>query len=283
MKIVVVGGKGFIGSEFVKFIQIAGHEVFVIDSSYNVFTEAGYNRVSDIISRSDALVLLAARRSNSNFDINDYYYNIQLAQIYFDIAKDCAITNVAITSSISVYSSDKTPWKEDTLDTPLSLYGTSKQAIDSLAIFYNEQYDMKIKSFRLAQVIGLGERKGYLLNTLIDNAIRGDIQTIYGKGTGRRQYIYIKDVCDILFRAISQTPEACGIYNVGMKDNISIIELAETINDVFDNSAGLQYIEYNKEDTRKYLMSTDKVTQQFRWSPEYDIRKALEDIRNEIK
>ena len=88
MKIAVVGGKGFIGSEFVKCAQNAGHETFVIDSSYDVFTEAGYNRASDITTRCDALVFLAARRSNSSFDINDYFYNIQLAQKYFDIAKN---------------------------------------------------------------------------------------------------------------------------------------------------------------------------------------------------
>ena len=141
---------------------------------------------------------------------------------------------------------------------------------------------MKIKRFRLAQVLGLGERKGYRLNTLIDNAIRGEIQTIYGKGTGRRQYIYIKDVCDILLRAISQESDKCGIYNVGMRDNISIIELAEIINDVFENPSGIRYIKYDNEDTREYLMSTKKVTEQLRWSPEHNMREALEDIRDDI-
>ncbi len=52
------------------------------------------------------------------------------------------------------------PWKEEIVYTPLSLYGASKLAVDTLGALYNKNYGLSIKNLRLAQVIGLGEREG---------------------------------------------------------------------------------------------------------------------------
>lgn len=279
MKIAVIGGNGFIGKEFVRYSIEKGYDPVVIGSDYDAFSSDGENRIKEILARCDAMVFLAAKRSTADFSLPEYLYNVSLAAKYIELAHSSLIEDVIITSSMSVYSSISTHWKEDDFQTPLSLYGASKQAVDSLALWYNDQHGMKIKSLRLAQVIGMGERKGYLLNTLIDNAMAGKKQMIYGNGIGRRQYIYVKDVCDAILHCVTAESENAGIFNIGMDYDISIVELAKTINEVFGNDAGLEMLRDKPEDVKEYLMDVEKAERKLHWKPQYDLKRAFEDIK----
>lgn len=279
MKIAVIGGNGFIGKEFVRYSIEKGFDSIVIGSDYDAFSPEGEKEIKEILAQCGAMVFLAAKRPTSDFALSEYLYNVSLAAKYMEFAHGSLVDDVIITSSRSVYSSIDTPWKEDNFQTPLSLYGASKQAVDSLALWYNDKYGMKIKSLRLAQVIGMGEKKGYLLNTLIDNAVAGKKQIIYGNGIGRRQYIYVKDVCDAILHSVTAESENAGIFNIGMDYNVSIVELAETINEVFGNDAGLEMLKDKPEDTKEYLMDVGKAERELHWRPQYDLKRAFEDIK----
>ncbi len=279
MKIAVVGGNGFIGKEFTKYALKKGHQLTVIGSSVDIFSDAGAEQAGERIAQNEAVVFLAAKRPTVEFSLEEYYYNIRLAGTYFDIARKNDVRNIVTASSVAAYSSTNLPWKEEECQCPLSLYGASKQAVDGLVLHYNNQYDMKIKSLRLAQVIGMGERKGFLLNTLIDNAISGKKQMIYGTGAGRRQYIYVKDVCDVLLHSITMQSESEGIFNIGLCDNVSIIELAQIINEVFGNEEGIETFPDKPEDTKQYLMDVTKMEQELHWIPKYDLRRAFTEIK----
>lgn len=279
MNIAVIGGNGFIGREFITYANEHGHETTVIGSECDVFTEDGEKRAKEILKQCNAMVFLAAKRPTLDFSMAEYLYNIKLAEKYMHLASETLLEDVILTSSRSVYSGINTHWKEDEFQTPLSLYGASKQAVDTLALLYNDKYGMKIKSLRLAQVIGLGERKGYLLNTLIDNAVAGKRQTIYGSGTGKRQYVYVKDVCDAILHCLISERDAAGVFNIGMDYNVTIAELAQTINDVFGNTAGVEMLKDKPEDTKEYLMDVSKAERELHWKTHYDLRGAFVDIR----
>lgn len=279
MKIAIVGGNGFIGKEFIRYASERGHKTVVIGSSVDAFSDSGKRQILELLSESDAVVFLAAKRPTADFSMEEYYYNIRLAGAYFEYIRKSGVKNAVITSSISVYSSLGLPWKEKEWDCPLSLYGASKQAIDGLALCYNDLYGMKIKSLRLAQVIGTGERKGFLLNTLIDNAIMGKKQAVYGAGAGRRQYIYVKDVCDALLHSITDEADNAGVFNIALDYNVSIIELAELINEVFENRAGIEIFPDKPEDTKQYLMDVTKAEKELHWQPKYDLRQAFTEIK----
>ena len=279
MKIGIIGGAGFIGGELVKHIENNGHEAVVIERDLDVFSLNGREKAKEILSLCDAMAFLAAKRPDICFTMEEYIFNLTLAEEYFRISAEAGIDNIVTVSSRSVYSGMGTPWKEETFSTPLSLYGASKQAVDSIALLYNRQYGLKIKSLRIAQVIGMGERKGYLINTLIDNAIAGRKQTIFGKGIGKRQYIYIKDVCDAILHSLIFKASVEGIFNISMSNNISIIELAEIINEVFGNGSGIELKEDRPEDTAEYLMDVSKTERVLCWKPSYDLRRAFADIR----
>lgn len=281
MRLAVVGGNGFIGREFIEYALAEEHDCCVIGSEYDVFSDEGRKTVKELLVQSDALVFLAARKDYNGFSKEDYRYNVDLAMTYLDICREIDMDNIVVTSSRCAYSSDVLPWKEDDMQAPLSLYGASKQAVDSLVLLYNRKYEMHIKSLRLAQVLGMGERKGFLMNTLIDNARQGIRQTVYGTGAGRKQYIYVKDVSDVILRCVTEKKYEAGIFNIAMRDNISVLETAELVNLIFNNKAGIELLKDCKEDRKEYLMDVSKASKYLEWEAHYDMEAALRCIANE--
>ena len=182
-------------------------------------------------------------------------------------------------SSISTYRADNESCSEEIDTGSGNLYGESKYAMDHLINFLNKKKEMCIKSLRLAQVIGTGERKGYLLNTLLDNAKEYKEQVIYGSGCGERQYIYIKDVISAIICAI-EAKNAKGIYNIGIKGRISISNLAKLINRVFKNEAGIKYLLEKPEDKSILEMDVSKAEKELNFKPKYDLEAAIQDLKN---
>ena len=249
MRIAVIGGLGFIGQEFTKSALKKGYSVDVYDLADEALLNdkgCSYYQIDllgDVpasLERADAMVVLAAIRPYEGFTFSDYEENVRIAVRSFGFAQTKEIRNVVFASSKAVYSDPSTmPWKEDLYPSPLSLYGASKVAIEQYASLLNSQEGMAIKSLRFAQVIGMGERKGYLINTLIDNAMAGKQQTVYGDGSQSRQYVYVKDVCRAMLLALEK-PTIGGVFNIGMEGSVSNLELAECINEVFGNTGNLK-------------------------------------------
>lgn len=291
MRTVVIGANGFIGSNLIKELIHQKQEVIGIDMKEDHLKEfekesmfhfcqgqVSYDLLKDILRPDDAVVALAAKRLSADFNLYDYAENIRLNCEIFQSCIDCHTTNVVFLSSISAYRSDNGACSESIDTGSGNLYGESKFAIDHLANYLNDKKGMCIKCLRLAQVVGTGERKGYLLNTLLDNAKAHKTQMIYGQGMGERQYIYIKDVISCIIQAIN-TKSAKGIYNIGIKGRISIRDLAALINRIFENEAGITYLSDKPEDKSILEMDISKAEKELHWSPSYDLKTALQDLK----
>ena len=137
----------------------------------------------------------------------------------------------------------------------------------------NKKYGTKFKSLRLAQVLGLGEVKGYLINTLIDNAYTKKTSIIYGTGCGKKQLIYVKDVINAVLKACKDK-EVDGIFNNGVKDSIYR---------VFNNEGNYILKPELPEDKKNYLMSTEKANTILGFEPKFTIEEAVIDIRKELE
>ena len=291
MTIGIIGSSGFIGTYLTKTALDRGDKVIGWDivkpredyKNDNFIFRQWENGCfdSDIgLKECNGVVVLAARRPHGEFTLKDYFYNIDIVMKVIEKCVYSGIKNIVVISSRSVYSDSSLPWKEECCNTPLNLYGAAKAAVDDIVKLYNRQYDLSIKSLRLAQVLGMGERKGYLLNTFIDKAIKQETLPIYGTGLGKRQYIYIKDVISAIFAALAS--QKGGVYNIGMEGSISTFELAEVINHVFENEGNIQIYKDKEEDLQNKEMDVRKALRELGWRAEYTMETALYDIKNEI-
>ncbi|MCJ7773493.1 MAG: GDP-mannose 4,6-dehydratase, partial [Desulfobacterales bacterium] len=110
-----------------------------------------------------------------------------------------------------------------------------------------------------------------------NQAARRETISLYGKGEGRREYIYVKDLVDAIGLILAR--KLRGIYNIGMGVNYSHRELAEAINDVFTNTGNLQIASDRMEDKSICLMNSDKIKRELFWQPQWSLPDALLDMK----
>lgn len=293
MKIVITGGRGFIGNYVVGHFKNK-HDLYILgrdNSSSNQFdpgisyykTDYSFRSLDNIfkIIEPDSVIHLAALRPSENLNIYEYLLNLEISTVLFEVCLKHQVCNIINISSKSVYShKDRIPWKEDTDTNPANGYGLSKKLVENSAEFFNFK-GLNVKTLRIAQVIGYGERQGYVLHTFLSNAINHKPLYVYGKGRGRRHYIYVKDVVTAIEKSLNNS-NAAGIFNIGMEKNYSFLQLAKTINKVFQNRAGIKLIEDQPADERVRLMSITKAEKELNWKPSFDLEDAFFNIKKII-
>ncbi len=119
----------------------------------------------DALHGCEAVVHLAAIRplKGQESDYLIYNKNVELTSNIFESCRNVGISNIVFASSISIYNPrcNNIPFKtSDKIEYTLNLYGLSKYFCEKLALYYNHYYGMDIKSLRLAQVLGVGEKEG---------------------------------------------------------------------------------------------------------------------------
>lgn len=297
MKILITGGSGFIGSYIIDRL-FCKNEIFIIGrnkelqfvTSMNrrkvpyIFTDYSIdslNSVFEIIKPEVVIHMAAQKPLKEKTSVKDYTVNLIVSISLMEICIKHGVTNIINISSRSVYSTaNSLPWSEDIIPIPSNHYGLSKLWIDQAVEYYNNK-GFKIKTLRIAQVIGLGDSNDFVLHSYLQSASKGKPLRVYGRSMGRRQYIYVKDVAFAVESAISQ-PEVSGIFNIGMFHNYSFFELATTINEVFENKAGIESLENMPADENQYLMSIDKVRRELNWEPRFNLFETYSDLKQDL-
>lgn len=291
MIIGLTGGTGFIGKHLLKKYKdkykfvVATSKATEKDTENIKYLQTDYSEKSfeECFSGCDALINLGATRSTPELEqsISNYFVNITSTENLLNAACTLGITNIVSISSRAVYSDMLAlPYTEE-VTLPLSKYGLSKLYCDNLCSYYNSHTNLNIKVLRLSQVLGLGEIGGYLLTTFIENCLNQKPLCIYGKGSLKRDYIYIEDVIDGIINAVEHKTQS-GIFNLGSGVQTSTLELAQTFCKVFDNKAGYKNLVDKKEFGEDTLLDMTKCQQILGFTPKYTIEKAVIDIRNKV-
>ncbi len=292
MKLGITGGTGFIGQYFLKEFS-NDNQIFVITSrdkvddlyqNKNVFYQkADYNTegFKKIFAGCDAVIHLGAKRSSKEIEghIENYFDNVRVSEELFTACSELGITNVVNISSTAVYdTTTKFPFSEQNAVNPLSYYGTAKLMVENIAHIFNRKKNMKIKSLRIAQVIGVGERGGYMLSIFLERCLKQEVLNVYGKGESGREYIYVKDVARAINYALNN-PDESGIYNIGSGILTTNLELAEAFCKIFENKLGYHLLTDKKEALDFYLMDVKLVKEKMGFETKYSLEDSLKDMK----
>lgn len=294
MKIAVTGATGFVGKWLLKdfsdkheFIIIGRKElgtyVNIDNNKYSyVCTDYTIPSLANAFKGIDAVIHLAAQRPSINYKSEGFDVSIENIKMSISVIEACLINNIkniVMASSISVYSSENPlPWREDMNVQPLGYYGIGKVTVENLSNFYNSKDKLNIKNLRIGRIVGTGEREGFMLTNFINQANRKETLKLYGKGIGRREYIYVRDVANALVSAV-EAENSRGIYNIGTGVNTTHKDLAEIINKVFDNEGNLELLEDKPEDTMEFLMNCEKAKNELNWKASWTLEEALQDMK----
>ena len=310
MRVLVVGGAGYIGSVTVAELLSAGHEVVVFDSLVTGHAEAvsaGAELVVGDLADAQLLDDVFGRRS---FDGVVYYAGFIAAGEsmrdpgkYFEnnIGHLISLLNAMVkhqvlrfvfSSSAGVYGEpEKTPIEEDAPLAPVNPYGESKAIAERMLRWYDSQCDLRYVSLRYFNAAGatglLGEDhrpETHLIPVVLEVAA-GKLPAIdiFGfdyptpDGTCIRDYVHVSDLAQAHSLALERAKKGSAIFNVGNGQGFSNGEVVETARRVTGHPIPVRRVPRREGDPAVLVASASKVKEDLGWEPRFpDLESIIE-------
>ncbi len=308
MRILVVGGAGYIGSVTVDQIIAAGHDVTVIDSLVSGHVEA-LNPDAEFVNADirDETALTRLFASHNFHAVVNYGGYIQAGESvkqpgrYFanNVGGTIALLNAMLTygvmrfvfsSSAAVYGDpDEAPIREDSPIRPINPYGESKAIVEKMLRWYEEAFEMRYVALRYFNAAGATELRGedhrpetHLIPIVLEAALgqRNHI-SLYGTdyptpdGTCIRDYVHVADLAAAHLLAIDRTETASGVYNLGSGKGFSNREVIEAARRVTGEEIAVTEDARRPGDPAILVASHDKAVAELGWEIAYKDLDAI--------
>ena len=305
MKVLVVGGAGYIGSHMVKMLSKAGHEVTTLDNLSNGYKDAvKYGEfVEGDIADADLLDKLFADNTfdgvmhfasyiqvGESVEKPSMYYrnNVSNTQVLLDAMVEHDVKCFIFSSTAATFGEpDYTPIDEAHAQKPINPYGHSKLMVEQILRDFDHAYGLKSVSLRYFNAAGadpegeLGERhipETHLIPLVLQAASgRRDNITIFGAdydtpdGTCIRDYIHINDLCSAHLLGLEHLVAGgeTKAYNMGNGLGYSIKELIDIAKEVTGNDFTVLTGERRDGDPARLVADSTLLQKELGWKPEF--------------
>ncbi len=275
MKIAVTGVSGFVGQAVADNLKDHGIEVISIGRDK---TDYSVESLATVIRGADKIIHLAAVRGGDGA-MADYHDNERITENLLTAMTKAEADHIIFASSRMVYSGEELiPWKETDLPAPNSLYGISKLEGENLCSYFSRKYGFGSTCIRIAQVMGTGDKVRNMMTVFLEKAARGEPLTVIGESRAKRQYIYVRDLAEVICRiATDSTGAGQEVINAGMERSYTNLEIAQIISKVFGLPAPA-YDDSKPETITPSIMDVSRMIGRTGFRPR-DMQAALEDIR----
>ncbi|TFH46374.1 MAG: dTDP-glucose 4,6-dehydratase [ANME-2 cluster archaeon] len=298
MKILVTGGAGFIGSNYIRmmFKHYPDIEITNLDKltyagnpdNLRDITNPGYTFIKGDICEpvvvnkamegADAVVHFAAE-SHVDRSIKDGSVFVTTNVLGTNTLLNCALQSdvkkFIHVSTDEVYGSiqEGSFTEEDPLE-PSSPYSASKAGSDLLAMSYHTTYDLPVTITRCTNNFGPYQYPEKLMPLFITNLMEGKKVPVYGTGLNVRDWIYVDDHCSGIDFVLNHGH--CGeIYNIGGGSELTNLEITHRILEILGKDRSrIEFVEDRKGHDLRYSLDCSKV-RKMGWKPEYDFDEAL--------
>ena len=305
MRILVTGGAGFIGSNFVRMIasgKLTGFStVTVLDKLTYAGVEANLNSAKDIdgyrfvkgdicdprileelLPGIDAIVNFAAEshvdRSIAGSD--DFVQtNIVGVQVLLDAIK-FSKRNIRFlqVSTDEVYGSiDLGSWTEDWPLLPNSPYSASKASGELLARAYQKTHNLDVVITRCSNNYGTHHFPEKLIPLFITNLIEGRKVPVYGSGLNVRDWLHVDDHCRGIYLVLTQGRSG-EIYNIGGGRELNNLEITNLILESMGaDETSIEFVEDRKGHDIRYSVDWTKISKELDYAPQISFENGLRD------
>ena len=303
MRVLVTGGAGFIGSNFVRRIidsTFGGFSaVTVLDnltyagtlsnlagvpsSSYK-FVEGDIcdaDLVRTLVKENDVVVNFAAE-SHVDRSINgarDFIVtNVLGTQTLLDEVKASDIQTYLQVSTDEVYGSIPIgSWPESEPLLPNSPYAASKASADLVCRSYFRTHGLDIRVTRCSNNYGRNQFPEKVIPLFVTNLIDNEKVPVYGSGLNVRDWLHVDDHCFGIYLALTKG-KAGEIYNIGGGTELTNIELTEKILSLMGkDESSVKYVEDRKGHDLRYSVDISKISAELGYSPKVDWETGLKE------
>jgi dTDP-glucose 4,6-dehydratase len=308
-KIIVTGGCGFIGSNFINYVldNKLAHNVINIDKmSYasneeyinkKHRTDKKYSFYQDDLVKEPSLISTKGIEYIFHFAAESHVDNsIKNPKPFVDsnVVGTFNIVDwgyrhnipVVVISTDEVYGS--LSWKENSADEyyplkPSSVYSSSKAAADLIALSYYKTHRYNVKITRCSNNFGYNQHKEKFIPNTILKALKKEKIPVYGNGMNIREWIWVEDHCKAVWEVATKgTPG--NVYNIGSGNEQRNIDVVKMILDIMKLPHDLiEYVEDRKGHDIRYSIDCSKLQLETGWFPKVTEANFEEYLQKTIK
>jgi dTDP-glucose 4,6-dehydratase len=303
-KLLVTGGAGFIGSEFVRQGVERGYEIVVIDSlTYAGDLErlkgvegkikfyradvADKGAVEEIFSKEhpDAVVHFAAEShvDRSILDPSPFIEtNVKGAQVLLDASRRFGVERFVNISTDEVYGElgEEGHFTESSPLNPNSPYSVSKASADMLGRAYYRTYGLPVITVRPSNNYGYWQYPEKLIPVVILKALLNEPIPVYGTGRNVREWLFVADCADGIFKVLEEGKEG-EVYNLGSGQERRNLQVVEKILELLDKPKSLiQFVPDRPGHDFRYSLDWSKLKNELGWTPKTSFEEGIEKTVN---
>lgn len=280
MKILVTGVAGFIGFHTAQRLLHEGYEVIGIDNINDyydvtlkekrlqqlqhkhftfykvditdqvalqyVFQQHVFERIIHLAAQAGVRYSITNPEAYIQSNIVGYFYILECARQY-------RVSHVLYASSSSVYgANDRLPFAaQDQVDQPISLYAATKKSNELMAHSYSSLYQIPTTGLRFFTAYGPWGRPDMALFTFTEKIINGEPIDIYNNGEMLRDFTYIDDIVDGIFRLLHVIPQGSipyDVFNIGNNQPVLLLDFIETLEKTLGRTARKNFMPLQQGD-----------------------------------
>jgi UDP-glucuronate 4-epimerase len=183
-------------------------------------------------------------------------------------------------SSSSIYgSNEKMPFKEiHNTDNPLAIYGVSKKTNELMASAYSYLYKMNIVGLRFFTVYGPWGRPDMALFKFIEAIKSGKKIEVFNSGNMLRDFTYIDDITEAIFKLLTVNHKDHEIYNIGRGKPVNLMNFITSIENNLGKKAKFKFLPMQKGDVKKTHSSVHKLFLKTGFKPKISVDKGIKEF-----
>lgn len=288
----LTGGAGFIGSHVAEALLAAGHQVRILDDLSTgkrsnvpsgcellVGSIADPAAVARAVAGVSGIIHLAAIASvpRSVADpVGTNAANLVGTIQLLHAARAAGVERMIYASSASIYGSaagerngEPFPITETTVAAPQTPYAVDKHAGELYAQFFHREHGLHASAFRFFNIFG--ERQdpsspySGVISIFVDRLVRNEEITIEGDGRQTRDFVYVKDVANILVHEYEQSvrPETMPVYNIGSGLSTSLLDIVSALQAISGRTPTMRFAAPRVGDIRHSLADSRRLQNAF--------------------
>ncbi len=192
-----------------------------------------------------------------------------------ELAKEFDVKKFILASTSSIYANEPQPFSEEyPANTPLSPYAASKKAAEALSYSYHYLFGIDVFVLRFFTVYGPSGRPDMSVFKFIKLIDEGEELPLYGDGSQERDFTYIDDIAEGVYRAFKNV-KGYEIINLGNDSPCKLSYVISLIENELGKKAKIKKLPFPKADMKKTWAKIEKAKEILLWEPHVSIEEGI--------
>jgi len=296
MKVLIIGGAGFIGSNIADLLIENGHKVVIVDNlssgkKENVNKKAAFYK-ADICDKKKLAAVFAKEKPQAVIhnaaqidvrkSVSDPFYDAQINILgSLNVLSECVKNKVRkiifASSGGTIYGEcgSKAP-DEKSFPNPISPYGIAKHSVENYIKFFSLIYGLKYSILRYANIYGIRQDpygEAGVVAIFAGRMLKGDEVFVFGDGKQTRDYVYVADAANANLKALTKGDNE--IINIGTSKTTSVNELVKIMSKVANYKKAAIHKPKRDGEIFKSFLNMKKAQKVLGWKPKVSIKDGI--------